>query len=414
MKLPSKLVAVMRHEYLTIVKQPTFWIIMLALPAIAAVLIGLSYITGRSTQEKIDQAAANLQNVVVIDESGLINDSILAATKVAERPVSDTQTVIAEVRQGSLNGAIIYPSDLLKTRQYRLYSSATDFTRTSTMTAFADGLLKNSLYAPLGSPEIIALAQQGASAQVVSYKDGRETAGFMEYIVPGLFLVLFYLVLVFSVNYMLTSVAEEKENRSMEMVLSYVKPRTLILGKLLGISLVTLTQLLFMLGIAAAVFLIARQMDLTTSLLPIELDWSRLVFDPSAIFFGLSYLLFGFLLFAALMAGVGAMVPSAKDAGPLSAVFIVSAILPFYTIGMLTSDPGNGLSRFLTYFPTTAPTALLLRNTVGNLSTLEQWLGLGLLIIWSILAVLLAARLFRLGALEFTNRVSLKDAFRRS
>ena len=105
----------------------------------------------------------------------------------------------------------------------------------------ADNILKTSLFIPLGSAEVIALAQDGASSTITTYENGQESAGFNAYIAPGLFLILFYIVFAFSISYMLTSVSEEKENRSMEMVLTYVKPRTLIIGKLLAVSLVTLT-----------------------------------------------------------------------------------------------------------------------------------------------------------------------------
>jgi ABC-2 type transport system permease protein len=408
----NKLLSVIRHEYLTIVKQPTFWLIMLAIPVLIAAVISITYFTEKATEDRISEAVKKVDNVAIIDKSGLVRPEILKVANLSLIPAAQEESVIKDVREGRLDGAVVYPENLVETRKFAVYSNTNDYTQSTAFSEFGSNILKSSLYAPLGAPGIIQLAQEGASSDVTSFENGRQTAGIAEYIVPGMILVLFYLILVFSVNYMLVSVVEEKENRSMEMVLTYVKPRTLILGKLLGISLVTLTQLLFLLTIALSTYFIIKQLPGFITL-PFDIDLSTLVFDPSAILFGLGYLVFGFLMFAALMAGVGSMVPSAKDAGGLSFVFIIGAILPFYTVSILATDPQNPVTQFMTYFPTTAPTTLLIRNTVGNLSSFESIVGLLCLMIWSVLAVMLAGKLFRLGALEYSNRLSLKSILRR-
>ena len=408
-----KLRAIIRHEYFTIVKQPIFWIIMMAIPILMASIFAITYFSSKSSEDRIAEQAKKIDNVVVIDQSGLINKDVIAMSKLTLTPSSEKDHVIEEVKSAKIDGAIIYPTDLLNERKYQIYLSTNDLTQSSTVASFGDTLLRTSVFAPLGSAQMIALAQNGAQNEVTSYNNGQKTAGIAEYIVPGAFVLLFYIVLVFSVNYMLTSVVEEKENRSMEMVLSYVKPRTLILGKLLGITLVTLTQIAFFTIIGIIAYLIVLALGNSIQL-PFALDLSKLVFNPITIFFSTGYLIAGFFLFASLMAAAASAVPSAKDAGGLSFVFIIGAILPFYTFTVIATDPGNILTKIMTFFPTTAPTTLLIRNTVGNISTPEAFLALGLLILYAIGAMWLAARVFRLGALEFNNRVSIKGLFHRS
>lgn len=404
----SKLSAVIRHEYMTIVKQPTFWLIMLAIPVLMAAVIGINYFSSKTMQDSIKEAAKDIDNVVVIDESGLINESIAASINIKLSPVSEKAAAIERIKSEKLEGLIVYPSDILKTRSYKAYTSSKDLNAQSSLTEFAGNLLKSSIYAPLGSNELIALAQQGASGNIIAYDNGEQTPGFAGYIVPGIFLVLFYMVLVFSVNYMLTSVSEEKENRSMEMVLSHVKPRTLIFGKLLGISLVTLTQLVFIAGFIALTYFVALQFNDQLNL-PLSIDLSNLVFDPIRIIVGALVLVLGFVLFAALMAGVGSMVPSAKDAGGLSVIFIMGAIIPFYTFGIISSNPDSGLVQFMSYFPTTAPTTLLIRNTLGNIDPLEAAAAIAVLAVLTALSIALAGRLFKIGALEYANSLSIKQ-----
>ena len=68
----SKLRSVIRHEYLTIIKQPSFWIAMLAIPILIGAALGLSYLGNKSSENRIDELAKDLKNVAIIDQSGLL------------------------------------------------------------------------------------------------------------------------------------------------------------------------------------------------------------------------------------------------------------------------------------------------------------------------------------------------------
>lgn len=408
----AKLSSVVRHEYLTIVKQPSFWIAMVAIPSLIVVIIALQFFAMKSSSDKIEQLAEDLKNVAIIDESGLINQQIVEASDFSLSPSNETATIREQVRLGNKQALIVFPENLKEDRKYRIYLSNTDFTMVSSVGALADNLLKTSLFLPLGSPEVIALAQNGASSEVTTYKEGVETAGFSEYIAPGLFVVLFYIIFAFSVSYMLTSISEEKENRSMEMVLTYVKPRTLIVGKLLGVSLVTLTQIAFFATLAGIGYVILQQMGSDILTLPFGIDLGRITFKFWPIFFGLSFLVTGFLMFAGYMTATAAAAPSSKEANNFSAVFFMGAFIPFYFISMLATDPENLIVRFLTFFPLTSPVVALIRNTIGNMSLLESWLALGTMAFFMCVSVWIAVKAFKLGALEFGSTIKLSKLFK--
>src|SRR5690606_18957300 len=225
---------------------------------------------------------------------------------------------------------IVFPETLKEKRKYNIYLSSTDITMMSSVGSLANDLLKTSLFLPLGSPEIIALAQNGAESDLTTYRDGIETGGFNEYIAPGLFVVLFYIIFAFSISYMLTSVSEEKENRSMEMVLTYVNPRTLIVGKLLAVSLVTLTQVAFFVLLAVAGYIGLRQVGNDTLSLPAGVSIDRITLEPIPILLGAAYLIVGFLMFAGFMTATAAAAPSSKEANNFSSVFFIGAFIPFY------------------------------------------------------------------------------------
>lgn len=409
----SKLRTVVRHEYLTIVKQPSFWIVMIAIPVIIALVGGLSYLGNKSSEDRINELAKDLKNVTIIDESKLIDRQVVEAAGLTLSPAKNKDAYREAVRTEKREALVVFPANLAKTRTYHVYLSSNDLTKSGAVSSLADNLLKTSLFLPLKSADIIALAQDGAESRLTTYKDGEQTAGFNEYIVPGLFVVLFYIIFAFSVGYMLTSVSEEKENRSMEMVLTYLKPRDLILGKLLAVTLVTLTQVVFFALLALAAFLLARNTEIGQSLgLPNGIDLSQLVFNPLAIFFGAAFLIVGFLMFAGFMTATAAAAPSSKEANNFSVVFYAGAFIPFYFLMMILTDPENPITKFITFFPLTSPVVTLLRNTVGNMPPLEATLALLTMTVFMVLSIWVAIRAFKLGALEFSQSIKLSKLFK--
>lgn len=409
----SKLGIVTKHEYLTIVRQPSFWIVMLAMPLFIGLIFTISYIGSKSSSDRIEQLSKELKNVAVIDQSGLINEQIVQGAGLQMTDPSQQAALIQQVREQTKEALIVYPADIKQSRQYQIYLSSDDFTRSGGVNELGNTVLEMSIFAPLGSTEVVALAKDGAEAQLTTYRNGQQTAGINEYIVPGLIVVLFYMIFFFSVGYMLSSVGEEKENRSMEMVLTYVKSKTLILGKLLAVVLVTLTQIGFFAllgGLALAIF-----SALGNSIaLPGGIDLSQIVFDPLTIFFGLGYLFAGFMMFAGFMIITAAAAPSTREANGFASVFYIGAFAPGWIFMLILTDPENPMTKFATFFPLTAPATALLRNAVGNMSAAESTLALASMTVFATLSIWLAIKVFRLGALEFSSRIKLKTLLSRS
>lgn len=406
----SKLRAVIRHEYGTIVKQPSFWIMMIAIPVIFAVIFGLVYLSGRASTDRLESLANDIKNVAIIDESGFVPNELVSQSGQQVRSFERLEETKADVASGELTGLVYYPENLEETKNFQVYVNSTDFTQISTVQSLGDSLLQVGIFAPLGSASVIELAQNGAQNELTTYENGQVSPGFNKYIVPGLFMAMFYLILFFSVGYILTSISEEKENRSMEMALTYLSPRTLIVGKLLGVILVTLTQLAFFATLGVLAFLVLSSTNIANIQLPAGIDLANLVFDPMTIFFSAGFLVAGFALFAGLMAATAAALP-ARQANGFSAVFYIAAFAPFYFIQLIVTDPENPVTTFVTYFPLTAPIVTLLRTTVDNMSVLQSSIALVVMVVSAILAMWLAVKIFPKGAIEYNNRISLKSVF---
>lgn len=404
-----KLNAIVRHEFLTIIKQPSFWIALIAFPLLAGVIVLIGVLTDTPDDVNLDSAKTT-HNVAVIDNSKLINAKIIDAYNLDIKTADQQDSLQASVRTGKLDGLIVYPQNLANAGKYQIFADNSNKDNAAVVSELGRTILQQSLLAPLESKELAALALSGGEGNVQSYANGKPAREANEYIVPGAFLVLFYIVLIFSVGYALTSVSEEKENRSIEMVLSYVKPQTLILGKLLAIIFVTLTQIIFMALMAATAYLIARSLGNDLSL---PFGISDLTFVPSEIIIGAGFLIVGFIFYVGLMAMVGAIFPSSKEASGFSTVFFLLPAVPFWGIDAIINQPSSMFTQILTYFPLTSPTAVLTRNAAGNLSLFEGLFSLGVLIIATLITIALAAKAFRLGTLEYSDRIKFSSLLRK-
>ena len=401
-----KLRAVVRHEYLTIIKQPSFWISLIFVPALIGIIMLISVLTDSS--KDVDPLKEKL-TVAVIDESGVINQNVIKSYNLQTKEASDKSKLQQQVKDGQLDGLIVYPKNLVATGKYDLYSDNTDKDNGSVVSEIGHLALQQSLLAPLGT-QVAALALSGGQGDMTSYKNGEPARQIAEYIVPGAFLILFYIVLIFSVSYALTSVSEEKENRSIEMVLSYVKPRTLILGKLFGIILVTLTQIALIALMAVIAYFIARAFGNELSL---PIDFNQLTFVPFEIAIGVGFLVVGFIFYVALMAMIGAIFPSSKEAGGFSTVFFILPAVPFWGVDAILNQTSSVFTQVLTYFPLTSPTTVLLRNAAGNLGVVEGIISLAILTIATLVTIVLTAKAFRLGTLEYSERIKFSSLLKK-
>ncbi len=406
----SKLRAVVRHEFMTVVRQPSFWAWLIALPLFIGIIMAISMFGDRAATNKVEELQNQLENIAIIDESGFILPEIIAESGHTLAPAGELAALREQVRDGELTGLIHYPSDLKETNRYDIFVHGTDFSIITTLGSYSGSLLNLSIFAPIGSPEIIALAQGSADVTITTYENGVPSPGFNKYVVPGLIALLFFLIIFFAVGYALTSVSEEKENRSMEMLLTHVPPRVAIVGKLLAVICITLAQLIFFAVVVFLGYRIALAFGMQSITLPAGISLSELVFNPMTIFFSLGFLIAGFALFAGMMTILASMLP-AKQANAWSGLFYVAAFSPFWFLSTIMTDPNNPAVTFVTYFPLTSPSAALLRNTFGGFTVLEAATVLLVMSIYAVVAIWLAIRIFPRGALEFNNSLSLRSLF---
>lgn len=389
---------VFKFETIRVLKKPTFWLMALGFPLMFAALYGIMFWSQSTTMQAAKELEKQEFSLAVTDDSKLVRPELLMAAKT--KTVESKEAGINDVKNGKIDAYIYFPKDISK-QKVEVYGKDVGLFQNGKYGAVAQSLLSQSVASTVSQAQV-AILQNKVQLSSTTYLDGKEHGGINEMIAPGLFLVIFFMLVTFFGNQMLTSSTEEKENRTVEMLLTMVKTDTLITGKILSLMVLALIQMLvIVLPVAAGYLAFGSKLQLP------NMDLSLLVFDPVRIGLALVIFLASFMMFTGMLVTLGAMMPTAKEASQWFGLVIMLIFGPFYGITAFVSFPDSPFVKFLSLFPFTAPIPLLLRNAVGNLPAWEGLLGVALLIVAAVFVLWLAVQIFRYGAMSYDSKLSL-------
>ena len=198
-----------------------------------------------------------------------------------------------------------------------------------------------------------------------------------------------------------SGVVEEKSSRVVEVVLSAIRPRQLLAGKIIGIGLVGLLQLGIIGAVGAVVATRFHQLDLNAATIA--------TFGQIGVWF-----LLGFAFFGTLCAGVAATVSRSEDLqqamGPLGTLNFASFFLGFYA----SQHPTSTLTAVLSYVPPISPIAMTPRWAGGGVPVWQVLLSMAIMVASTVVIARVAARVYQGGVLQMGARLGLREAFARS
>ena len=172
----------------------------------------------------------------------------------------------------------------------------------------------------------------------------------------------------------------------MEILMVSVTPRQLLTGKIVGLGIVGLLQVVAWVGTGR--ILLARSG--TTFNLPIAFQ-----LPPSFLVWGLVFFLLGYAVYASLMAGLGALVPNLREASQATILVIFPLLIPMVLNSILINEPDSLISVFLSLFPLTSPVAMMTRLAAGSVPIWQLLLAAALLAGTAVFVVRAVARMFR-------------------
>ena len=226
------------------------------------------------------------------------------------------------------------------------------------------------------------------------------------------FTVLMFMAIMLYGTWVAQGVVEEKSSRIMEIMVNAATPRDLLAGKVLGIGMAGLTQLVPMLVLGGIVFALQRRIagaiGADTSAIA-GIDFGSL--SATAIGWFFVYFLLGFTLYAAMYAALGSLVSRQEEVNqaisPMMTVMFVGYFAALFSI----NATDNMVSRIGGIFPLTSPFVMVSRTVMGRAEGWQIALSLALLVVTVVLAVLFAARVYRVGVLMYGQKPSWKALF---
>lgn len=431
----NKIGLIIKREYLTRVRKRSFLIMTFLGPILmAAIYIIPIMLALNSSDEKM--------RVAVVDESHWFEDRFSDTQKhtFVLMPGQPIDSVKEMVKTGIFDMALYVPPTQLNIPSNAIVYSLRQVPME--VEAYISNVMEKEieeqkLMANGVDPEIVNAVKTNVNLQIMRMDEKgneKETFTKVQFTLGIILAMLVYMFIIFFGGQVMQGVAEEKTNRIIEVIISSVKPFQLMMGKVIGVSLVALTQFVlwilltgvFYVGFSAYVGISHPDMlsqgtvmaqEITTTDIMSNENVQSIVQIAQSIDFGtiitcfLVFFILGYLLYATLYAAIGSLVDNNTDSQqftlPITVPLIIAIISSFYII----NNPDSSLSVWLSMIPFTSPISMMVRIPFG----VPVWQVVVSALILAgtfVLMTWIAAKIYRTGILMYGKKLSYKEIFK--
>ncbi len=415
----NKIFAVIKREYFQIVKTKGFIISTVLAPVIMIAFIAVPVLLSvKSTGEK--------KTIAVVDMTGQVFqefDRTLAEYKMKDesrrytvqefRPtaeISGLRSLLSQkVLVNEFSAYIFIPDSILSGGEAEFVSQhVSDFDEIKRLSESLNRVVVGLRLKKEGlDPQRVSdyMKHVGLKTIKVTPQGEKEDVG-GTFAMAYVLVLLIYMTLIFYGSIILRGVIEEKSNRVVEVVLSSLKPFELMMGKILGIGAVGLTQY----AVWALIGLVMSQygMSMVTSLVPAA-SGIKFAIPPYIFFYFVVFFILGYFLYGTLYAAVASTVNNEKEAQQMLMPITMLLVLPILLMTMVIKDPSGSTSVILSLIPFFAPIIMFMRICVLMPPAWQVALSIGLLGLTVVAMVWLAAKIYRIGILMYGKKPSLPE-----
>ena len=420
-----KIWIILRSEYWRRVRTTAFILTTLLLP------FGLILLMVAPGAIGYFAASSGETRVAIIDETGVLFDRMQAASGsqfILSQTDAPRDSVEAAVRTDTYDGYLVLPSDLLNGGSTATYTASQGgglTTRAQLDNLIDEAVQDARMERQNAPPEILAILESNVSlnTQQLTAEGATDDSSLAYMAVGWVMAFLIYMAVLLYGQYVMQGVIEEKNSRVVEIVVSSVRPFELMMGKVLGIGAMGLTQFIVwgvlvlggssVLGSAAALFLdpsmlnlpagasdeaVRQAVDVSVPTLPVSL------FVWFALFF-----LGGYLLYASLFAAVGSAVEQQQDAQSFVLPLMLPLIIPIVMLFFMLEAPNATFSVVLSMIPLFSPVLMVARIAVADVPFWQVGGSFLLLAGAFVGAIWLSGRIYRIGILMYGKKPSLRE-----
>lgn len=416
--MKSGLSIVISREYLERVKRKSFIISTLLVPVLMiALMFAPALIMLFSDSES--------KTVAVLDDSGVVaprlhsNDEIrfviAGGESLDSARVNDGYDAILVIGQN----AVEKPQESVTLYSHGSLTMATDqYVSSQVCDAIEDVRLK--AYTIENLDRILREVEVDMSMPVIDIDKAEDTAtsSVLSYILALVMDMMLYMFILIYGQMVMTSIIEEKTNRVLELVVSSVKPQWLMLGKIIGVGLVAITQILiwaaiiglcsaFAMPVFAAMPEAASEPELTGALAQL----TDVGFIVSLVVYMLLFFIGGYLFYSAIFAAIGSAVDNIQDASQLTSIATMPVIIGIVASMAVINNPTSDMAFWLSIVPFTSPMTMMSRLPFG-VPAWETILSLVVLYISFMLLLWVCAKIYRVGIFMYGKKPSLAEIIR--
>lgn len=414
----NQLSTIIAREYLERVKRKSFIISTILMPLFMVGLMVLPALIAifQTPEEKV---------IAVVDESGVVARTLQNGDEtkfvIVDRPMAEL--LGNEDYYGVLNigGNIIEnPSNVT------LYTHSAS---SMSLESYISGQIKETVesvrlrkYNIDNLPEILAAVNADVKLQTFRIDEGdeaSETSSTLSYFIGIIMSFMLYMFILIYGQMVMTSIIEEKNNRVLEIVVSSVKPTYLMLGKILGIGAVAVTQILIWLAIVMS-FTYWVMPSLMSGVAAGVNDPELMaaigkLSDGSYVFSLFVYLLLflvgGYLFYSSIYAAIGSAVDNIQDASQLTTIAVLPIIVGMVLSPSVVSDPMSSYATWVSIIPFTSPMVMMARIPFG-IPFWEIALSIVLLYLTFLFMIWLAAKIYRVGIFMYGKKPTITELIR--
>ncbi len=425
----KNIVLITKREYLTQVKKKSFIILTLFTPVFIALFAAFISFLIKSNETKY--------SFNVVDKSGLFSKELKSEKNINYVLVSaaNENTLKSELKtMQAIDGLLIIPElhdqnfDELQNQTELLVNKKIGFDTKQKVNADISKVIKQEKIKKLGLNDAqIKDLDKGFDLKMKNIVDNNHEDSDLSFsIKAGLGMVLMYAVFMFIIIYgvrVMRSVLEEKNNRVVEIIISSVKPFDLMMGKILGVTLVALTQFIIWItmSVIAAYSLNTTNPMMQNNMGMQSLDLQQLfgvishgLLDLNyalIIFVFIFYFLLGYVFYSSLYAAIGSAVDNETETQQFTLFAIIPLMVGVYGSFSIINNPDGPTAFWLSMIPFTSPVVMTARIPFG----VPAWqiaTSIGLLLASALFMVYVASKIYRVGILMYGNKATFKEIWK--
>jgi ABC-2 type transport system permease protein len=429
----NKILLIIQREYITRVLKKSFWISSLLAPVLITAIYAIPIWLAMKDKE--------VKRVEILDLSGLWKKSDLVDKEVAFVFTSgkEQELKMAFASKG-FDAFVAIPEDVLvNPKGVHIYSAKNiGMSLKESVEKLIQNKVRQELLLKAGiSSQIYESTQVDIDSKTITVSnDGKETSsssgGAM--ILAGIMGFVLYFTLLLYGSQVMNGVIEEKSSRIIEVIISSVKPYQLLLGKIIGVGLVGLTQFLLWIVLTIGLTQITGKFygekvkNNLTQIQKVDSETQSKVIAksdegspmsevtkvlestniPMIIAAFLFYFFVGYMLYSSLFAAIGSAVESATEAQQFTFIVMIPIILSFLMAQYTIQDPDSNIAFWASMIPFTSPINMMVRLPYG-VPGWELILSMTLLVLGFLGCSWVSARIYRVGILMYGKKVTWKE-----